>query len=41
MKKSLSTLLASAAGLGVLYSSIAVTEAHAKPRLYTFGNGTM
>ena len=41
MKKSLSTLLASAAGLGVLFSSIAVTEAHAKPRPYSFGNGTM
>lgn len=41
MKKSLATLLASAAGLGVLFSSITVTEAHAKPRPYTFGNGTM
>jgi hypothetical protein len=41
VKKSLSTLLASAAGLGVLFSSIAVTEAHAKPRPYSFGNGTM
>ena len=41
MKKSLATLLASAAGLGVLFSSIAVTEAHAKPRPYSFGNGTM
>lgn len=41
MKKSLSTLLASAAGLGVLLSSIGITEAHAKPRPYSFGNGTM
>jgi hypothetical protein len=41
MKKSLATLLASAAGLGVLFSSIGVTEAHAKPRPYSFGDGTM
>ena len=41
MKKTLSTLMASAAGLGVLFSSISVTEAHAKPRPYSFGNGTM
>lgn len=41
MKKSLLTLLASAAGLGVLLSSIGITEAHAKPRPYSFGNGTM
>jgi hypothetical protein len=41
MKKSLATLLASAAGLGVLFSSIGVTEAHAKPRPYSFGNGAM
>jgi hypothetical protein len=41
MKKSFTTLLASAAGLGVLLSAIGVTEAHAKPRPYSFGNGTM
>jgi len=41
MKKPLSTLLASAAGLGVLFSSIGVTEAYAKPRPYSFGDGTM
>jgi hypothetical protein len=41
VKKSLSTLLASVAGIGVLFSSIGITEAHAKPRPYSFGDGTM